>query len=172
MDRRADHRHRLRRHRGQLRVELLDGGVAGGALEHAGRLHAAGSAGALASVPVAAHFAPATDYGDAALIAEGQRIATVRGCVDCHAANLGGKLMIEAQNAILDAAYAEEQMEVTPGKYVMLAVTDTGSGMTPDILLAFYVLKTRMDVLYLGNYAVRRRSRCKSNSVTPGGISP
>jgi PAS domain S-box-containing protein len=49
------------------------------------------------------------------------------------AMNGNGKLTIEAGNAFLDDAYAREQ-EVTPGQYVMLAVTDTGEGMTPEIM--------------------------------------
>ncbi len=45
-----------------------------------------------------------------------------------------GKLTIELGNASLDDAYARGHMEVAAGQYVMLAVTDTGSGMAPDII--------------------------------------
>ena len=50
------------------------------------------------------------------------------------AMNGNGKLTIELANAHLDDAYALDHDEVTPGQYVMLAVSDTGSGMSPDIL--------------------------------------
>ena len=50
------------------------------------------------------------------------------------AMNGAGKLTIELANAHLDDDYARTHDEVVPGQYVMLAVSDTGSGMPPEIV--------------------------------------
>lgn len=44
-----------------------------------------------------------------------------------------GKLTIEAGNAVLDETYAISHPEVSPGRYVMLAVTDNGAGIPAEI---------------------------------------
>ena len=46
----------------------------------------------------------------------------------------GGKLTITAENARLDADYARLHPEVRGGRYVLIAVTDTGIGMTKEVL--------------------------------------
>ena len=46
----------------------------------------------------------------------------------------GGRLTIETQNAHLDPRYAAGHPGIQAGQYVMLAVTDNGSGMPPEVV--------------------------------------
>jgi signal transduction histidine kinase len=59
----------------------------------------------------------------------------------------GGKLIIATSNETLDADYAQTHEGVTPGNYVMLSVSDNGTGMTDEVKAhlfeAFFTTKPR-----------------------------
>jgi PAS domain S-box-containing protein len=46
----------------------------------------------------------------------------------------GGQLVIETSNAVLDENYAAQNVEVTPGAYAAVSITDSGTGMPPEVL--------------------------------------
>lgn len=47
---------------------------------------------------------------------------------------LGGKLVIETTNVLIDEDYAKSRLEAKPGRHVVLSVSDTGSGMDKETL--------------------------------------
>jgi PAS domain S-box-containing protein len=46
----------------------------------------------------------------------------------------GGCLTITTENVVIDAQYASMHLEATPGKYLAIVVSDTGTGIPPEIL--------------------------------------
>jgi PAS domain S-box-containing protein len=59
----------------------------------------------------------------------------------------GGRLTIETANVYLDERYAASQIEVVPGQYIMIAISDNGTGMTPEVKAkAFEPFYTTKDI--------------------------
>jgi PAS domain S-box-containing protein len=59
----------------------------------------------------------------------------------------GGQLVIETANASLDDAYAARNVEIAPGDYVVVTVTDSGTGMPQEVIeRAFEPFFTTKDV--------------------------
>ena len=50
----------------------------------------------------------------------------------------GGRLTFATGNSMLDEEYAANHSEVEPGEYVMVSVSDTGTGMTPDVVAKIF----------------------------------
>jgi two-component system, cell cycle sensor histidine kinase and response regulator CckA len=51
-----------------------------------------------------------------------------------HAMPEGGKIVIQTENVILDFEYCETHLDVKPGDYALLTVSDTGHGMEKEVL--------------------------------------
>jgi signal transduction histidine kinase len=59
----------------------------------------------------------------------------------------GGRLTIETANVVLDETYTIQQVDVRPGPYVMLSVSDTGTGigkeLLPKVFIPFFTTKAK-----------------------------
>jgi CheY-like chemotaxis protein len=61
-------------------------------------------------------------------------------CVNARDAINGvGSITIQTENSAIDALYASESVEVAPGDYVLLTISDDGSGMSKEVLAHLFV---------------------------------
>jgi PAS domain S-box-containing protein len=77
------------------------------------------------------HSAPLMTRADAGMIEQILVNLVVNGC---DAMPVGGSLRIETQEVIVDKATANLYADAYPGRYVCLSVSDTGTGIPPEIL--------------------------------------
>ena len=56
----------------------------------------------------------------------------------CDAMPDGGRITLVTFNTVLDADYASTQVNVTPGDYAAIELSDTGTGMSPDVLARIF----------------------------------
>ncbi|MBK9766326.1 MAG: PAS domain S-box protein [Chloracidobacterium sp.] len=56
-------------------------------------------------------------------------------CINARdAMPMGGNILIRASNIIVDENYARMNIDAEPGRYVLLTISDTGTGMTPEVV--------------------------------------
>ncbi|HSM80053.1 MAG TPA: ATP-binding protein [Nodosilinea sp.] len=84
---------------------------------------------------IAIERVPAADLWPALIDPAQLESALLNLCLNARdAMAAGGQLTLETANIDLDATYASHNLEVTPGHYVMVAVSDTGTGIAPEHL--------------------------------------
>lgn len=94
-----------------------------------------GLLGRTLTADISIELAPGDDVGNALVDPAQLEAAVLNLCINARDAMTdGGRLTIETANVALDDEYAEGNIEVAAGEYVVIAVSDTGSGITPDNL--------------------------------------